>query len=66
MDIDCLNLTARERNALKRAGIMTVEQLRTTPDSELLATRGIGELSYWNIVNALYDYQASIIAEKEN
>lgn len=45
---------------------MTVEQLRTTPVSELLATRGIGELSYWNIVNALYDYQASIIAEKEN
>ncbi|MCK4315307.1 MAG: hypothetical protein KAX24_06000, partial [Anaerolineae bacterium] len=43
--IDALNLPARARNALARAGITTLEELTALSDAELLALRGFGATS---------------------
>ncbi len=43
--IDALNLPARARNALVRAGITTLEELTALSDAELLALRGFGATS---------------------
>ena len=43
--IDALNLPARARNALVRAGITTLENLATRSDAELLLVRGFGPTS---------------------
>lgn len=43
--IEALNLSDRARNALRRRGIETVEQLRAIPIDELLKMRGIGDVT---------------------
>jgi len=43
MKIDELNLSARSRNCLKRAGVHTVEQIAGMDSQELMCLRGLGE-----------------------
>ena len=53
MRIDELELSDRARNALKRAGIHTTEQLCALNGRELLSTRGVGITIYSDITRRL-------------
>ena len=48
--IESLELSIRSRNALKKAGIGTVEQLKKMSEEELKAVRGLGEKSIREII----------------
>ena len=51
MKIEELNLSLRAYDALKRAGIDTVEQLRERTPTDLLRIRGIGKTLLWEILD---------------
>lgn len=53
MRIEELSLSLRPYNALKRAGIHTVEQLERLDDIDLLKMRGLGEKSLYEIRDCL-------------
>jgi len=51
-EIESLGLSARSRNALKKAGIETVEQLQKMSEEELKAVKGLGEKSVQEILKS--------------
>ena len=53
MKIDELNLTVRPSNCLKRAGILTVEQLMSMSKEELMAVKGMGLHSVAEVIEAV-------------
>lgn len=59
MSIDELGLSDRARNALKRSGVHTVEQLLEMTPTEVCALRGIGARLFAEIADAM------IAAEKK-
>lgn len=59
MDIDELELSDRARNALRRNGIETVEQVLEMTPNEICGLRGIGARLFAEIADAL------IAAEKK-
>lgn len=52
--IESLDLSLRAYNALKRAGINTVEALRDFPESSLARLRGVGETVCAEILEKRY------------
>jgi serine/threonine protein kinase len=57
--IDALPLSARARNALDRAGMMTVADLLRMPQNRLSTTRGIGRATAQEILRFVEDYRAA-------
>lgn len=53
MDLKALELSDRAENALRRAGVKTVEQLLDMTVSDLMACRGIGSTLGWEIMDKL-------------
>ncbi|HET89989.1 MAG TPA: hypothetical protein ENN99_04500, partial [Chloroflexi bacterium] len=56
--IDALNLPARARNALVRAGIITPEKLATRSEDDLLAIRSFGATSLSHVREALAAWES--------
>lgn len=52
-DLSSLDLSARSQNALKKAGITSVEKLKTMSKEELLDVKGLGKKSVGEIVEKL-------------
>ena len=59
MKIDELGLSDRARNALKRSGVQTVEQLLEMTPTEICSLRGIGVRLFSEVAEAM------IAAEKQ-
>jgi len=57
--VEDLGLPTRARNALRRTGITTIEQLQQLSDIELLCIRNIGPGSLRHIRSALHTWMAS-------
>jgi len=57
MSIEELDLSVRTYNALKRAGIETIEQLFNMPDAELLEIRHMNEKCLLNVKEQLKEYK---------
>ncbi len=55
-EIDCLNLSVRSYNCLKRAGINTIFDLEKKKPEELLKIRNLGKRSYNEIMEAMKRY----------
>ncbi|MBI4217106.1 MAG: DNA-directed RNA polymerase subunit alpha [Chloroflexi bacterium] len=53
LSIDTLNLSARTRNCLKRASILSIGQLLDKGEAELLKVRNFGEKSLMEVLTAL-------------
>lgn len=49
MKIEELNLSVRARNALRRAGVRTTEQLMCMDAKDLLCIRSLGQKTLWEI-----------------
>ena len=60
MKIEDLNLSVRARNALRRAGVRTTEQLMSMETSDLLSIRSLGQKTLQEIQNAV-----KVLEEKE-
>lgn len=56
MNIEKLGLTVRAYNALKRAGIDTLEQILELTPSQLLCIRGIGIAAGMEIIRKVCDH----------
>ena len=59
--IEDMELSIRVYNALKRAGINTIGDLRKSSESELLNTRNLGKKGFFEVVEKLMDYGISNI-----
>ena len=53
MELEALKLSARAGNALKRAGVMSVEQLLRLSPQELIELPYIGRSIAWEIMDKL-------------
>ena len=55
-DISALQLSDRARNALRRSGVGTVEQLSQMTPAEIGAFRGVGAVLYNEIMTKYRDF----------
>ena len=53
MELEALKLSARAENALKRGGVMSVEQLLRLSPQELMELPYIGQSIAWEIMDKL-------------
>jgi hypothetical protein len=63
--LDHLGLSVRTRQALRRAGIATVEELTAASSAELRTRPGIGGVTVHEIERVLDDYQLSRRVQRE-
>ena len=63
--IDDLNLTVRSYNCLKRANILTIEDLINKTEAEMLKVRNLGKKSFDEIKQKLLDRDLTFKREEE-
>ena len=65
MPIEDLELSVRSYNCLKRAGIVTVEDLANRTESDMLKVRNLGKKSFDEVTNKLHSLGLDFVREEE-
>jgi len=65
MPIEELELSVRSYNCLKRAGIITVEDLASKTEAEMMKVRNLGKKSFDEVVYKLHALELDFVREEE-
>ena len=65
MPIEELELSVRSYNCLKRAGIVTVEDLANKSEADMMKVRNLGKKSLDEVTNKLHSLGVDFVKEDE-